>query len=159
MTAATTHEQQQLRVSSRTAVEHDASVTAMQRLEGALAAAAPGREQDWARRVAADLRDVRSALQQHRASAEGVGGLFAELQSALPAASYRLGKLRQGHGAMLDETDGLLTSIERMADGAAGSFDAIRQRVGALLTGLRAHQAQEVDLIYEAFCRDLGTPD
>ncbi len=161
MTAGDTQVQQQAheRVSTRTAGEHDAVVVAMQRLEGALAAAAPGREQDWARRVGADLRDVRSALQQHRSSAEGPGGLFGELQAALPAASYRLGKLRQGHGAMLDETDGLLTSIERMADGGAGSFDAIRQRVSALLTGLRAHQAQEVDLIYEAFCRDLGAPD
>ena len=51
---------QQERVSARTAGEHDALVAAMQRLEGALAAAAPGRERDWARRVGADLRDVRA---------------------------------------------------------------------------------------------------
>ncbi len=131
----------------------------MQQLEGALAAAAPGREQDWARRVGADLRDVRSALEEHRASAEGPGGLFAELQVALPAASYRLGNLQQAHGAMLEETDGLLTSIERLAEDGSGSFDAIRQRVSALLSGVRAHQAREVDLIYEAFCRNLGALD
>ncbi len=159
MTTMPMAEQQQERVSARTADEHDALVAAMQQLDGALVAAAPGREAAWASRVAADLRDVRSALEQHRASAEGAGGLFAELQAVLPAASYRLGKLRQGHAAMLDETDGLLTSIERMADDGTGSFDAIRRRVSVLLSGMRAHQAQEVDLIYEAFCRDLGALD
>lgn len=150
---------QQEQISTRTAGEHDALVTAMQRLEGALAAAASGREQDWARRVGADLRDVRAALEQHRASAEGADGLLGELGSALPGAAYRLSKLRQGHSAMIDETDGLLTSIERMVEGGTGSSDAIRQRVSALLTGVRAHQAQEVDLVYEAFCRDLGALD
>ncbi len=159
MTTMPMADQQQERVSARTADEHDALVAAMQQLDGALVAAAPGREAAWASRVAADLRDVRSALEQHRASAEGAAGLFGQLQAALPGATYRLGKLRQAHSALLDEADGLLTSIERLAERSSGSYAAIRQRVSALLTGLRAHQAQEVDLIYEAFCRDLGAPD
>ncbi len=41
----------------------------------------------------------------------------------------------------------------------AESFHAIRRRVGVLLTGLRAHQTPYVDLIYEAFCRNLGASD
>ena len=159
MTATQPRAPGQAAVSARTAEEHDALVAAIQRLERALAAAAPGREADWARRVGADLRDVRAELERHRHSAEGRNGLFAELLAVMPGAAYRVGKLREAHGALLDETDGLLGSIERMADGGAGAFDAIRRRTAALLRALRAHQAGEVDLIYEAFCQDLGAAD
>ena len=146
-------------VSAQTSEEHDALITAMHKLERALVSAAPGRESEWAQRVAADLRDVRHELAQHRQSAEAADGLFAEIARAMPAAQYQLGKLRQAHGAMLDETDAPLASVERMGAGEPGSFDAVRQRASALLSGLRTHQAQEVDLVYEAFNRDISGID
>jgi hemerythrin-like domain-containing protein len=146
-------------VSAQTSSEHDALVAAMQALERALAAAAPGREASWAQRVAADLRDVRSQIEQHRLSTEAPDGLFQEIRLAMPAAAYRLGKLRQAHGAMLDEVDALLTAVDRIGAGTPGSYDAIRRRAAGFLAGLRAHQAEEVDLIYEAFARDIGAVD
>ena len=159
MTASEARTPAQEMVTTQTAGEHDALVAAMQRLERALAAAAPGREADWAHRVVGDLRAVRRELEQHRETTEGPDGLFVEIRRAIPGAAYRLEKLREAHAAMLEEADALLASAERMEAAASGSVDAIRRRVSALLSALRAHQAKEVDLIYEAFDRDIGAPD
>ena len=122
----------------------------------ALASAAPGRERDWAPRVAADLGTLQQDLAHHRRSAEAADGLLAELAQAMPAAQYQLGKLRDAHGAVLEEATALRTSVAPLSQGASGSVDAIRRRGAALRLGLRHHQWQEVDLVYEAFNRDLG---
>jgi hypothetical protein len=55
-----------------------------------------------------------------------------------------------------EEAAALLASVEQFSRGTAGSVDAIRRRGAVLLLGLRYHQWQEVDLVYEAFTRDLG---
>jgi hypothetical protein len=143
-------------VSRQTASEHDALVAALSQVGEALAGAAPGREPAWAQRVAAALRAVRQVLAQHQQAAEAADGLLTALAQAMPAAHYQLGKLRADHRALLDEATALLVSAEALSRGEAGSVDAIRRRGTALLVGLRHHQWQEVDLIYEAFDRDLG---
>jgi hypothetical protein len=143
-------------VSVQTAAEHDTLLAAIYQFEQALASAAPGREPDWARRVATDLGVVQQELARHRRSAEAADGLLAELAQAMPTAQYQLGKLREAHGAMLDEAAALLTSVAQLSEDATGSVDAIRRRSAALLLGLHHHQWQEVDLVYEAFDRDLG---
>jgi hemerythrin-like domain-containing protein len=144
---------------TRTAGEHDAILAAIHRLERALAAAAPGREADWAQQVDTELHEVRTQLVRHQRSAEEADGLFAELERAAPQMAYRIGKLRAGHAAVIDELDGLRASIERFRRDGVGTFDAIRRRAAALLTELRAHQAEEVDLIFETFDRDIGAVD
>ena len=148
----TTHET----VRAQTAREHDALVAAMFAFEQALAAAAPGREADWGRGVAGALGAVQQELVQHRRSAEAADGLLAVLAQVMPTAQYQLGKLRDAHAAVQEEAAALLTNVEQLSRGTAGSVDAIRRRGAALLLGLRHHQWQEVDLVYEAFTRDLG---
>jgi hypothetical protein len=140
----------------QTASEHDALVAAMFAFEQALAAAAPGREADWGTGVAVALGAVQQELARHRRSAEAVDGLLAALALAMPTAQYQLDKLREAHGAVQEEAGALLTSVEQISRGTAGSVDAVRRRGAALLLGLRHHQWQEVDLVYEAFTRDLG---
>ena len=143
-------------VSVQTAGEHDALVAATYQFEEALAAAAPGREPDWASRVAAALGVLQQELERHRRSAEAADGLLAELAQAMPSAQYQLGRLRDAHGAVLEEAGALRASVAQLSQGATGSVDALRRRSAALLLGLRHHQWQEVDLVYEAFTRDLG---
>ena len=144
------------RIVRETADEHAALLAAVSRFEQALAAAAPGREPDWARRVAADLAALQQELARHRRSAEAADGLLAELAQAMPAAQYQMGKLRETHAAVLDEAAALHASVAQLSRGEVGSVDAIRRRGAALLLGLRHHQWQEVDLVYEVFNRDLG---
>jgi len=144
---------------ARTAGEHDALLAVIHRLERALAAAAPGRESSWARPVGAELLDVRAELERHRRSTESHDGLFNEIQRTAPWMAYRVGKLRAGHAAALDEVDRLLTGLERLEQGTDATFDTIRRRTATLLMGLRAHQAEEADLIFETFERDIGTVD
>src|SRR5687768_6205509 len=71
-------------VSERTREELDHLIVAMQRLEGALASPAPTREHRWAARARKELAHVRDALEAHILSAEGPGGLFAELGLICP---------------------------------------------------------------------------
>ena len=144
------------RVTTRTAAEHDALLAAMHRLERALATAAPRRERAWAGQVATALREVRGDLEVHQQSSEAPDGVLAELQNAMPEAAYRINQLRHAHRAFLDEVDGLCASVERFAATGAGSVDSIRRRVVALLSEIRHHQARQVDLIFEAFERDIG---
>lgn len=146
-------------VSERTAAEHDALLAAIHQLERALAAPAPGREREWARQVAATLDATRQQIEEHRRSAEAEDGLLVELQRALPEAAYRIDKLKEAHGAFIEETNGLLRDVEQLATSGHGSADAIRRRAAALLSELRHHQARQVDLIYEAFNRDIGAID
>jgi hypothetical protein len=147
------------RATMRAAAEHEALLAAMHRLEKALATAASGRERAWARHVAAALRGVRHDLEEHRRSSEDPDGILAELQNAMPEAAYRINQLRQAHRAFLDEVDGLCASVERFAATGDGSVDAVRRRVAALLSELHHHQARQIDLIFEAFQRDIGAVD
>ena len=159
MVVAGSRRSEQQTVSIQTSGEYDALVAAMQKLERALAAAAPSREREWAERVVVDLGDVRRELERHRQSAEAADGLFAELAVAMPAAHHRIEQLRVAHRALLDEIDRLVASAEGISAGKSDSFEAIRRWAAALLTELRQHQAREVDLIYEAFSRDIGAVD
>src|SRR5688500_6544486 len=77
-------------VSRRTREELDHLIVAMQRLEGALASPAPTREHRWAARAKKELVHVRDSLEAHILSAEGPGGLFAELNLTYPPVIRRV---------------------------------------------------------------------
>ena len=157
----------QAKLSRETRGEHDALLVAMHRLEATLAAAAPGREQEWGARVQGDLRLVREALARHAASAESPDGLLAELDLTRPAVVRRVERLRREHADLLQQASDLLRRVERLGrveqatEGAGERPDAadIRQQAAQLLNALRSHQAQEVDLIFETFYTDIGAGD
>lgn len=60
------------------------------------------------------------------------------------------------------EYDAILATthdLERTNAGGIIPVDAARRRAAHLLTVLRAHRAEQVDLILEAFERDIGALD
>ncbi len=139
--------------------EHAAIVAAQQGLEAALASAAPGREREWARRVATELRRLYDSMRDHCQSAEAPSGLLASIEEALLVVNERLVEVRQHHQKILDECWVLLPEVERGAAGEVVSYAALRHRAAALLFELRHHQALEADPVFEACERDIGVID
>jgi hypothetical protein len=163
----------QAMLSNLTRDEHDALLVAMHRLEAALAAAAPGRQQAWGARVQDDLRLVQEALARHVASAEGPGGLLAAIDLSRPAIVRRLERLRREHADLLQQANDLQRRVERLcsvewtayeaclADEVLDDPDAadIRRQAAQLLNALRSHQAHETDLIFETLYTDISAGD
>jgi hemerythrin-like domain-containing protein len=139
--------------------EHDALLAAMHRLEAALAAAAPGREQAWTVRARGELRGVQEALSQHIASAEGPGGLYEEIDTTRPTLARRIERLRQEHAELLRQARALREQMEGYGPDELPRYQGIREQAAGLLNALRQHQAAEADLIFESFYTDIGAGD
>ena len=140
-------------VTSDTSAEHEAIVVAIQALEAALASPAPGREDAWRDRIAHDLAGVVRAVVDHCRAAESSGGLIAELEATL-GRPRTLATVSREHERLAAEASDFLESLAQETD-----VETIRARAADLTSGLRAHQAHETDLIYEAFFRDIGVGD
>jgi hemerythrin-like domain-containing protein len=139
--------------------EHDTLLTAIHRLEAALAAAAPRREQAWNVRAAGELHEVQEALSQHVASAEGPGGLYEEIDTTRPTLARRVERLRQEHAELLGQARALQQQMKGYGPDELPRYQAIRQQAAGLLNALRQHQAAEADLIFESFYTDIGAGD
>lgn len=150
--SATTPEAADL-LSRQTRAEHAALRSALGRLERALAAAAPGRAQQWDARVLAELTPLRQALARHVASAEGPDGLLAE---AGKGRDRRANRLRREHADLARHVENLARSVERHRQAGHDGYADVRQRAVWLLGALLQHEAAEADLIYEAFGTDIG---
>ena len=149
----------QQEVARQTRGEHDALLDAIQALEAALAAAAPGRERAWNQRVIEKLRAVADRLAEHVRSADGPDGLLAEIDATRPTLLHRVERLRREHADLLQQASALQRQVEHHGDGEEPNFRDIRQRASWLLNALRHHQAIETDLIFESWFTDIGAGD
>lgn len=145
--------------SSRHEPLHEPLLDAMHRLEAALATAAPGREEVWRKRVAAELATLRNVLSTHVASTESRKGMFVDVESIEPALHHRIERLRHEHADLLRQAESLETHLAPSAPGHPFNFHDVRQRAGWLLTALRHHQALEADLVFELYDSDVGVGD
>ena len=150
----------QTTLSRETRGQHDALLIAIHRLEAALAAAAPGREQAWGARVRDDLRLVQESLERHINSAEAFDGLFAEMDLT-PHMTRRVEQLRKDHAKLLQQVGNLQEELEKFwcVEWTTPDFGAVRKQAADLLRALRNHQEQEADLIFETFYTDIGAGD
>jgi len=153
--AAAAEQRHQRQLSQQTRGEHDELLAAMHQLEAALASPAPFREREWAARASQDLASVRGNLERHILSAEGTGGLFAELD--LTRCGMRVAELRQEHQTLLERARDLERALRR--DDQTPDFAALRGQAAEFLTAIRRHHSREVDLIYECFWLDIGVGD
>jgi len=138
--------------------DQDRTLAGMHHLEAMLAAAAPGREQEWRSEVLAALVALEEATAEEADNAQAPDSLLSDLARTQPWLRNRVRgvrlqyqQIRQSLGSLRQELHG--------ATGAADHAD-VRQRLGWVLTGLRHQRARESDLIYEAyydaFRADLG---
>ncbi len=141
------------------AAEHAAIVTAQQGLEAAFASAAPGREREWAARVATELRRLYDLMREHCRSAEAPSGLLTGIEETTLITNERLVEVRAHHQKIFDEGQALLPEVERCAAGEAVWHALLRRRAASLMTEMRHHQALEADLVFEALESDIGVID
>jgi len=146
-------------LAQQTRHEHHALLDAIHQLEAALAAAAPGREQDWSQRVSTTLQTVADLLDQHILAAEAPDGLFAEIDILRPTLLQRVERLRQDHADLLQQAKALQQHVTYYGIEETPNFQDIRRRATGLLNALRHHQASETDLIFESFWTDIGTAE
>jgi hemerythrin-like domain-containing protein len=146
-------------LTQQTRRDHDALLDAIHQLEAALASAAPGREQDWRRRVHQTVQGVSDLLREHVSTAEAPDGLLAEIDTLCPELFYRVQRLRHEHDDLVQHTRALMRRIEHQGDEETPNFQDIRQRATWLLNALRHHQAVETDLVFETFWTNIGTVD
>jgi hypothetical protein len=146
-------------ITENTSRSHSALVEGMLRLEAALAAPAPGREQEWAQRILGDLHGLVSALEAHGGSVEAEEGLYDQVADALPEMARRVTYLRDANAYLEARARLLLQEVNRVAEGEGAAFMAVRSHAGELMTELRQQQSREVDLIFEVFKRDISGMD
>jgi hypothetical protein len=150
---------QQQELAQHIRAQHDALLEAMQDLEAALAAAAPGREQVWNQRVREKLRGVVDLLAEHARSADAPNGLESMIDATRPTLLRRAEHLRHEHANLIQQALVLQHQVEHYGEEEVPDFRDIRQRATWLLNALRHHQATKTDLIFESFFTDLGTGD
>jgi len=119
---------------AKAARDHEEILSAVHRLEAALASPAPGREPAWKQRAAA-LVGVLDSLNVHRESAENEGGVIAEAE-ALLGRPPALAAARSQHVRLLQEGGELLADLEGRRDDPKLTCEAVRERAWRLASAL-----------------------
>ena len=129
--------------------DQDRTLAGMHRLEAMLAAAAPGREDEWRTEVLAALVVLEEATADEADNARSPDSLLSDLARTQPWLRNRVRGVRLQYQHIRDS----LESLRQELEGSSGSADYgdIRQRLGWIVTGLRHQRARESDLIYEAY--------
>lgn len=129
--------------------ERQTALHALHVLEYALTAPAPRRHRTWLHRVTVAVDALQTALHVQLRQADGSIRLLDEI--ALSHAQYvpRIEGLQQ---ELLNLTIAVASLREQIEPDPSITIDPadVRQRLGAVATQFREHQAQEADLVYEA---------
>ena len=145
---------QQQSVSEDTRLQYVDIVGAVLQLEAALASPAVGRFPEWNRRLIQQLVPVAEAVTKHCLAAESEDGLVRELERELGGRPRILRLVSEEHQTLVTDLGRFLASLESSDD-----RELVRAEAARITKALRQHQAHEADLIYEAFCRDIGVGD
>jgi hypothetical protein len=133
--------------------ERSRMLDVMRKLEDGLAAASTTRERRWVERVYDALLELQDVLKETRESADTKGSLLDQLVDEYPRLHGRAQRLRAEYDKLQQLIQTLVQRIDR------DNVEAVRQQLGSLLTKLRTAQAQETELIFEAFHVDIGVGD
>ena len=134
--------------------ERQTALHALHVLEYALTAPAPRRQRTWLHRVTVAVDALHSALQAQLPKADGSIRLLDEIALSHPNYMPRIQRLQQ---ELFDLTIAVASLREHIEPDPTIAIDPadIRQRLGAVATQFRQHQAREADLVYEATGREL----
>ena len=137
--------------------ERQTALHALHVLEYALTAPAPRRHRTWLHRVTLAVDALHAALHAQLPGIDGPVRLLDEIALSHPELIARIQDLRQ---EMLDLTIVVASLREQLEADPNVEIDPadVRQRLGAVATRFRDHQASEADLVYEATGRELDEP-
>ena len=131
--------------------DQDRTLDAIHRLEGALGAAAPGRESPWLRDVLSALETLKEATSEEQRNADRADSLLSDIARTQPRLRNRVRGLRTQYRQLRDAIESLRRELAAAPREALPDFADIRQRISWLLTALRHQRSRESDLIYEAY--------
>ena len=143
----------------RAAEGHRSVLSCVHRVGDALAAPAPGREQEWAAAVLASLEELQESLGEHLRNVERPGGLYPEIEETFPEATHRVLYLRETNRSLLDRIELVTRETRRIAQGEGAAFMAVRSNALTLMGEIRHQQSRETDLVFHAFQTDIGAGD
>ena len=135
-------------VKARRAGLHSALVD----LEHMIAAAAPGREEQWGQGVRGALDRITQEFAEHVSATEGADGLFEQVRRRAPRLDHHCQRLTEDHARITAELTTAIAALDTDVTGA-------REAVLSLLAHLARHRQLGADLVYEAYAVDLGGSD
>lgn len=137
-----------------TRAERQIALHALRVLEYALTAPAPRRHRTWLHRVTVAIDALHTALHAQLPNADRPIRLVDEIALTQPSYIPRIQRLQQ---QLLDLTIAVASLREHIEPDPTIEIDPaqIRNRLGAVSTRFREHQAQEADLVHEATGREL----
>ena len=106
--------------------------------------------------LAQSLRHLRFTLEVHFASEEVPDGFFDMIRDRAGLYVARAEELRQEHGALLRDVDGILDQIRACL---AGPVAPIMTHASTLADRIERHEASERDLLGDAMSTDVGAAD
>ncbi len=111
-------------------------------------------EDDWLRRLGAQLSGLMERLHEHQNTEEG--GLFDAILEALPACRVEIDRLTHQHGKMIE-----ILEVARLhvRNAVAGEAEALRTDIERYLETIRNHESAEDALIARAIARETRATD
>jgi len=134
--------------------QRQTALHALHVLEYALTAPAPRRHRTWLHRVTIAVDALHTALHGQLPRPDGRIRLLDEIALSQPQYFTRIHRIQQD---LLDLTIAVASLREQIEPDPTIEIDPeeIRDRLSALGTRFREHQAREADLVYEATGREL----
>jgi len=159
--------------------KNDPLTTPLVQLERVRAEPYPGRERDWAERLADALGTVEAALRQHECLAEAPNGLFAGVDLQRPTLLRQMNELRLEIAGFMREAQDLRGRLHQAARAfqppdlhghpdrlpapvartVVPHFGELREAVSRFLARLRRHREEETRLVLESVTVDIGAGD
>lgn len=130
--------------------DQDRTLAAMHRLEAALEAAGPGREDTWRIDVLTALIVLHEASLQASVSSEQPDSLLSDIARNQPRLRNRVRGIRAQYRQLTDATQMMMREVQDVRDSIVDVGD-LRQRLTRVLSAMRHARARESDLIYEAY--------
>jgi Hemerythrin HHE cation binding domain len=127
---------------------------AMNRVEKALAAPAPGRAAAWTDEAVAALRQLRADFGEHIAVTEGTDGLYRDVLASAPRLSNSIKRLTAEHARIWNDLDAIGTRITSVV--SVEDVNDVRALTTSLLARLAQHRQRGADLVFEAYEVDVG---
>ena len=135
---------------------HEALRHARQAMDDAIIAPAAGDPLGWARGLHDALAELADILRRHREASERAGGTLEEMAELEPRLVPRLDRSRAEHLPLIERADALRETVAAQMAAGRVDVDHLRQEAGRLQSDVRHHMAVGIDLMYEAYKRDMG---
>jgi hypothetical protein len=129
--------------------------SAMSGLEIAIAAPAPGREDEWTHGVRDAVTVLHEVWTRHVLDTEAPGAFLDELVEASPRLANAALRLREEHATILADLLRIEDELARLPVGG-DRVEALRTDLTNVLVALARHRQRGADLVYEAYDVDIG---